>query len=82
MSISGVHSSANNIFASEHSSLSRVHSGGSASSEADYRALSHKDSYGATSITKDELEYEYNLAEWDQMREWDKEEAEKYRLFD
>ena len=82
MSISGVHSSANNIFASEHASISRSRSSSGTSSEADYRALSHKDAQGATNIAKDELEYEYNLSEWDQMRELDKEEAEKYRLFD
>ncbi|GEM_PF-3603396 len=81
MSISGVHSSANNIFAGEHSSLSRIRSTEGGPSEADLRALSQKDTKGVTSIAKDELSYEYNLEEWDQMDEWNKEDAEKFRLF-
>lgn len=82
MSISGVHNSANNIFAGEHSSLSRVRSAEGGASEADLRALSQKDARGVTAIAKDELSYEYNLDEWDQMEDWKKDDAKKYRLFD
>lgn len=82
LSIGRNHESANNIFKNTHSELSRIHSSGGASSEADYRALSMKDTKSVTDISKDELEYEITDLMADQDSEWEKDEiARTFGIF-
>lgn len=62
--------SAGNFFSSASSSMSRTRTDYSGGSEADFRALSKKDSLANVEMTKDELEYDFGGDFEDQMREW------------
>ena len=75
--ITGVNSSANNIFSASGDMASRVRSAGGASSESDYRSLSKKDTASATSIAKDEIEYQIEDMMWDQQKQTENEEWER-----
>ena len=77
MNITGVHSSANNIFSQESNKLSMSRAADGNMSEADFRDLSRKEAAMDVAIRKDELEYEYSLEQWDQMDKWEKEEYER-----
>lgn len=50
--------------------MSRTRTDYSGGSEADFRALSKKDSLANVEMTKDELEYDFGGDFEDQMREW------------
>lgn len=69
--VTGVHNDANNIFRNTHGSLSRIHgASGNVGSEADYKALSQKDTKSITDISRDELDYEIRDLMGEQADDW------------
>lgn len=62
--------SAGNIFSSASSSMSRTRTDYSGSNEANFRALSKKDSLSNVEMIKDELEYDFGDDFEEQMKEW------------
>ena len=75
--ITGVNSSANNIFSASGDMTSRIRSASGSSSESHYHGLSKKDSASANSIAKDEIEYQIEDMMWDQQKETENEEWER-----
>ena len=74
--LSGVNSTANNIFASAGEITSRIRSGEGSSSESHYHDLSKKDSKSVSDISKDEIEYQIEDMMWDQQKETENDEWE------